>query len=186
MGGSLFYIENAHGKAQELAKIMAQIRLECDQAFRGLVTAFFHTVAMSTPQWSGNAASNWNVSTAGADLSTISTFKEISAATPWLPRYQMGNTLAVYPAARRAEGPLKGVTVHDTVHISNASENLEGKMYIEYLETNPNGFLRPENDGGQMVAKTIIKFRGLRVTPNVFVALQALKPGQLTNPGVGV
>ena len=179
----MFHIENAEDFTRQLrAKVLA-MRMACDEITRGYVTAVFHWVAMETPQWSGNAAANWNFSLGAPDLSVSHTFKANSLR--WVPKFSKGETSTVMSAVNRARGSIQSMTVMGpSAFISNAAESLDNQRYIQHLEDNRSNFLRPVNNPGHMLERVGFRaFMGVLSEPSK-EALKRLKPGQLSNPGV--
>jgi hypothetical protein len=156
---------------------------------------------METPQWSGNAASNWKLSV-GAPDTTISTellqanlpaANRVSRADQGAyygygfgpPLYTAGDPYAMQVAVGRNQGRDTLIKLGSQVYISNSSTSLSGKAYIDMLEANPNNFLRAENQPGHMVERTALKmskldFRGERD----FYELVSLRLGDWDNGGI--
>jgi len=185
---------------KKLKAAMVNMEREANQVYRGFVTATFHRVLTETPQWSGNAVANWNVSLNSPDWTVNYTLKEAAAPdrsarrllqhkwdTPYGPAVSKGDPRGIMMSVRRAKDKLVSVTIHDRVHICNAAENLKHESYIQYLEDNPNNFLRPVNQPGHMVERvtnSALSF-GLLTEPQQ-QALRGLAPGQLNNSGFGL
>jgi len=181
----LFYAKNGAEFIKELNAAVANMKREADEVFRGFATATFHRAAMETPQWSGNAAYNWNVSKNQEDGTVRYEFKE--APTPKDSALSKGNPFAVSLAVRRATSTLLTVSINDKVFVCNSAESLDNESYIAYLEENPNNFLRAVNSPGHMIERTANKAASLgRLTPLQELALRALRPGQLNNGAVGI
>jgi len=167
---------------------LARIKKEVTEIYRGFVTATFHRVLLDTPQWTGNAVANWNVSLGQIDYSVNYTFKE-QHVQKWIPLYQKGATPASMSAATRAASTIASISLDNPVpvYFANSAENLDHKSYIQYLEVNINNFLRDVNKPGHMVENTA-RLAGnmgeLRLAQQY--ALRALRVGQLYNPGVGI
>ncbi len=200
--GELFYITEAE-KARFLKALnveMARIRSEVTDVYKGFVIAVFHKLAMETPQWSGNAAANWNVGKDSIDYSVNYTLKLAAAPdrsarmgllhewdTPYGPAGTKGDTRAVMMAVARARPTMTSITLENKFYLSNSAKNLEHESYIQYLEENPNGFLREVNEPGHMVERTAVSAAALGdLTQSQMLALRKLKLGHIYNPGIGV
>lgn len=132
---------------------------------RGLAITAFGVLLEETPQWSGNAAANWNFSIGSPDLSTNHKFKRdldksnapISLAAS-MEAKSKGDPEAIIFAIRQNAGREVGITYRTPVFLSNSAENLSGESYIHMLELNPNNFLRAENAPGHMTftAKAVL------------------------------
>lgn len=174
---------------------------ELDQAFRGFCVGAFHRVVMETPQWSGNAASNWKLSVGAPDTSVstellqanLPAANRVTRADQGAyygygygpPLYAAGDPYAMQIAVGRNQGRDAQIKLGSKVYISNSSESLSGKSYIEMLEANPNGFLRAVNQPGHMVERAAstmgsLNFKGGR---DVY-ELVSLRLGDWDNGGM--
>jgi hypothetical protein len=185
---------------KELDAAVAKMVKDADDVFRGFVTATFHRVLMETPQWSGNAASNWNVSKNAPDGTVTYTLKKAAAPdrsaragllgewdSPYGPAGAKGDPRGVQMATRRAAATLLTVSINDKVFLCNSAESLDNKSYIQYLEENPNNFLRAVNSPGHMVERTANSAASLgKLTPLQELGLMSVIPGQVHNGAVGI
>ena len=185
---------------KKLDAAIDKMEQESNEIFRGFVTATYHRILTETPQWSGNAVSNWNVSLNGPDWSVTHALKKAAAPdrsaralrahkwdTPYGPAVSKGDPRGIMMSVRRAKPTLAGITIKYRVHLCNAAEDLDNSVYIQYLEDNPNSFLRPVNQPGHMVehvANSASSFSLLSEQQQL--ALRFLTPGQLNNPGFGL
>jgi hypothetical protein len=198
----IFYVDPV-AKAKfikELNAAVANMKREADEVFRGFATATFHRVLAETPQWSGNAAYNWNVSKNQEDGTVRYELKRAAAPdrsaraglmdrwdSPYGPAVSKGDPRAMVMSMRRATSTLLTVSINDKVFVCNSAESLDNESYIAYLEENPNNFLRAVNSPGHMIERTANTAASLgRLTPLQALALRALKPGQLNNGAVGI
>lgn len=142
------------------------------EVYRGLAINAFHYVAMNTPQWSGNAASNWNIGLGTVDTtvtyellsSNVAERASMTGRKRNYPRMKFGAPVAqkgdergVQVATARAASKVPAVTLAVPVYISNAAEGLNRESYIQFLETNPDNFLRAVNEPGHMVTLAALK-----------------------------
>lgn len=193
--------KNANAFIKGIDSWLEETEKELDQAFRGFCVGAFHKVAMETPQWSGNAASNWKLSIGSPDTS-VST-ELLQANTPAAnrvtradqgayfgygfgpPLYSAGDPYAVQVAAARNRGRDTLIKLGSTVYISNSSESLSGQSYIAMLEANPNNFLRAVNEPGHMVERTAVEMNNLNfVGEREFYELVSLRLGDWDNGGI--
>jgi hypothetical protein len=192
-------VEGAEEFIKGIDDFLLAAEKELADVFRGFAVAVFHRVAINTPQWSGNAASNWNFSVGKVDTSVIYDLKEgnkLSAraaggpkrkwSTYGAPVAQAGDPRAIQVAVSRNQGrdaEVKGLST--SVYLTNSAQDLGRKGYMNFLEENPEGFLRPENEPGHMVARTAALAGSLgELTPDQVYSLRSLKFGDLTNGGV--
>jgi len=184
----MFVVKDKAKFLRDLNARLQQIRTEVNQVYRGWAIATFHRVAMETPQWTGNAASNWNLAINQPDYSVTYSLKLAAKDGRSGPPSAKGDARAAKLAARRAQSSgINAVTIRDTVYITNATENLNGSLYIQHLEEDTNNFLRSVNKPGHMLEYTRNTADSLGVlTPAQEKALQSLTLGQLHNPGVGI
>jgi len=155
---------------KELAAIRDGLHEELHEVFRGYVLAAYDSVLDKTPQWTGHAAAQWNIGVNHVDVSKSTLFLEenlrvsevIRSATGDLyqltPAKQVGDPAAIAEAKRRQGGKVDKITLEDVIFISNNVEAALKGSYASKLEENPNNYLRPENDNGHMVAKTLEAF----------------------------
>jgi hypothetical protein len=188
----MFIIKNAEEFKTGLRAKLLEMKKTCDEAYRGFVVATFHRVAMETPQWTGNAVSNWNLSVGLPDLHVDTTLKSTHYATDHGRRKlgapgQKGDGRAIQRAVKRNRGRDTNVKVERSVYLTNAAENLRHNSYIQMLEENPNGFLRRVNNPGHMVEYTVNSVNGVGpMSLATFKALTVLKLGNLSNTGVPI
>jgi hypothetical protein len=185
---------------KKLEAAVLNMEREANQVYRGFVTATFHRLLTETPQWSGNAAANWNVGINGSDFSVNYTLKEAAAPdrsarrlrehkwdSPYGPAVSKGDERGIMMSVRRNAMKLSLVDVKHNTHLCNAAQNLKHESYIQYLEENPDNFLRSVNQPGHMVERVGNTAASLgQLTEPQQLALRALTPGQLTNPGIGL
>jgi hypothetical protein len=145
---------------------LAATELELTETFRGLCMAATAYLIDETPQWTGNAASNWHVRVNGVgvpfpDMSMIESYyatrqvyERGGKGEKPLPSFKIGDDPAVSIAKQRAKAVLRRVRLGDSVDLVNPAESMSGEAYIEQVEANPRGYLRPENDPGHMVERT--------------------------------
>jgi len=148
--------EEAKRFSNALDLALLEMTNECIQVYRGLAVAMFNYVAWETPQWTGNAAANWNFSVGAPDLTSDSTLKTSQSVVDRLMgigALEKGNAEAVQIAAGRNEGRQYAVTLAAPTYIANAAQELDGTVYASYLEENPNNYLRPENEPGAMMSR---------------------------------
>ena len=174
----LFYIkpEDKNKFLQDFKKALAAINQEVVEVYRGYVLNALHAVVRETPQWSGGAASNWNLDW-GAPTYRVDTDLKSSAAVD-----RVGSLLGLNVkdkrdkraweiAFSRAVGTVNGLSALvleprgafklPTIFINNAAKELDGTLYIQHLEENPNNYLRKENEPGHMVYYAVQSMNGL-------------------------
>jgi len=170
-------------------KWLADTDKELDDAFRGFCVMAFHRLVTETPQWSGSAATNWNLSTGSEDTSTQEKLQvkawESANQDDWGPVSIKGDPLAVGLAIQRNMGKDAKIKVGDEVYISNSAKSISGQSYIMMLEENPENFLRTDNEPGHMVenvsrrASNLGTFQG----PGIDF-LASIKLGNVDNGGL--
>jgi len=138
-----------------LDSFLEAAHLEAANVYKGFTVAVYHRLLVTTPQWSGNAVSNWNYSMGTPDhsvnTSMLSKYEQSHKVAHLAgPIHDMGDQEGIMMSIQRNTGKAKGITL-GPVHITNASVNMAGDAYIEMLEKNPNNFLRQENEPGHMV-----------------------------------
>ena len=143
-------------------KAIVDIEREVTEVYRGYCVAAFHHVLMETPQWSGNAAANWEFGVDYESTSPIMTGLLNVSGAAIDPQAEKGLG-AGYTAISMAISSNKGreMEIRDAgaqIYITNSSENLSNESYIEKLEENPNDFLRSANRPGHMVEYTVREF----------------------------
>lgn len=168
----------------ELTLEISSVNSEVTEVFRGFCVVAFHKVVMTTPQWTGNAAANWNFSVGAEDTSVDFSYKDTADSKEWgeEPVYslQSPHPNATSSAIMKNLGKENAVTLEQSVYISNSAESLGHEFYIMYLEDNPNNFLRSENNPGHMVEYAINDLSGGELTGAQLLTLQDIHIGQLT------
>jgi hypothetical protein len=156
-------VTNAKEVSAKLDAAMARIEAYATRVFRGAAVSFFHKVVYETPQWSGNAVASWNFSVGSPDFSQdhsmLTAYRETEEASQGVPLYVLHDTPGIFRAIERNRGKDSDVSLDSEVYVTNAAEDFYGDSYIEWLEENPNGYLRPESEGGGMVRKAKDDFR---------------------------
>ena len=182
---------------------LEETETQLNWVFRGFCVVLFHNLALNTPQWSGNAASNWRLSVDTLDTSVDTNLLQANVGSSnrvaqgrqggyfgrgWgPPLFSKGDPYAVQMAVARNKGNDTPIKLESTVFISNSSESLSGKAYIQMLEDNPGNFLRAVNEPGHMVRDTAIKADQLNFsTPGEFKVLAAITLGDLNNGGLSI
>lgn len=140
--------------------------LEAIQVYRGVAVTLFNYVTYETPQWTGSAAANWNISAGAPDFSVDLSLKmsntseraskgsarNLSRTRFGSPVAQKGDERAIQLAASRNAGKFAGLVTFAPIFLVNAAKGLQGDAYARLLEENPNNYLRPENEPGHMLA----------------------------------
>ena len=129
-----------------LDEFLAKAVLEATQVFRGFTVAVYFRLLVENPQWTGNAASNWNYNASGE------TTYLLDAGMSYVGH--KGDDRGISISVMRNAGREKVVTLETPVRLSNSSVNLKKVAYIALLEENPNNFLREVNNPGHMVERT--------------------------------
>ncbi|MFU8831017.1 MAG: hypothetical protein ACNA7J_02565 [Wenzhouxiangella sp.] len=165
-----------------------RMRQACGEVYRGYALAVYHRILTETPQYSGNAVSNWNVSMGQPNYKVKYTWKESGSNLRWVPRFSKGAPPAIMDSVHSNSAIFAGpFTLTAPYYLANAAENLDKKSYIQLLERNPNFFLRPVNEPGQMVERVANSARTFGILSQARIeSLRKLAPGQLGNPGVGL
>ena len=167
----------------------AQIHEELTQVYQGYVKAAYIAVVEHTPQWTGHAAAQWNIGINHLDVSRSHLFLKDNLTMSRIMEGEdtkgaerpeakkAGHIDAVDEAKRRQAGVPEQIRLGDIVLISNSVESLLTGGYATKLEANPNNYLRPENEGGHMVQKTVEWFtvRLKRLTPAQQAKFRLLK-----------
>ena len=163
----MFKLEGLDAFVRGMDDWIKEVEKEAIEVYRGIAVGAFFMVAENTPQWSGNAASNWNLSVGSPDTSVITELLEQYTDKMFFsdilggqfidaPVNAKGDPKAIALAANYNSGNQYRITDLDAkVFISNSSVNLDNEAYIQMLEDNAGGFLRPENEPGHMVQETV-------------------------------
>lgn len=162
-----------------------EFQQESVEVLRGISIAAYSWVLADTPQWSGNAVSNWNYSVDTVDTEVTFELKasnQSERAAVGAPRNATSSKFGA-PVAQKGDSRAIGISVSrnqgrearlrsltQQVFISNSAKSLDHKSYIEMLEANPNSFLRPVNEPGHMVALTVAELQGLALLSETQVA----------------
>lgn len=178
---------------------LADMEKMSKEVLRGYCTVVYHRLALETPQWSGNAASNWRIQIGEVDTSTDSAllrrgqtstksvgFKRRGATrmARSLAEFIKGDIRAVQIGVARNSGRLAAIELGEPVFISNSSESLSGVSYIQYLEANPNNYLRKGNRPGGMVERAEVYGELGELSPAQIEALRGVRLGELSNRGI--
>ena len=166
-----FYVsgaeKNRFKKAVKVAK--AELRKEVTDVFKGYVTVAFNMLVDETPQWTGHAATQWNIGINTLDMSVSSLFAadraeiseifaggervsdvDLSKPPKWKSHYA-----AVDEAKERNSEKVMQIALDKVIFLSNnAMDHIEG-AYTKYLEENPGNYLRRVNRPGHMVMRTV-------------------------------
>ena len=148
-----------------LRQKMAAIESAVVEVYRGMAITAFNYAVQETPQWSGNAAANWNFDIGAPSFRVDSFLKDASYEVPvalFTPG-KKGDSLAISASTARAAAGFAALTglaktpgaayALPAVYINNASEEAGGDRYIQMVEENPNSYLRKENEPGHMLAR---------------------------------
>lgn len=154
--------ESLINAAHTVANFAENIAQLAEDMYRGICVDVFHYVVRNTPQWSGNAAANWNMGVGHRDTTYDTTLKVEQFAQAAAdgakhgafgkPSFEKGDAPAMLTAVGRNSGRPEQIQLGMPVYITNYARNLAGETYISRLEENPNDFLRPVNRPGHMVA----------------------------------
>jgi len=157
----MFQIDASSAAAfsQGIEKWLLETRNEIVEVYRGLAITMFNYVAWETPQWTGNAAANWNFKVGYPDISIDLSLKTKQSSVDkriGIGALQKGNPAAVQIATSRNSGRAEEVKdLLRPIYITNSAEGLDGIAYIRMLEENPNNYLRKENEPGAMAAHAV-------------------------------
>ncbi len=135
---------------------------EVEEVYSGYVSSIYLMLLRETPQWTGNAVSNWNIGVGSPDFSFSTTLLHESTDPRVLfggtPENHKGHLAAQNISKARNAGRTRRIKLKSgllpDVYLTNSSKNLEGVSYLHKLESNPSGFLRSVNEPGHMVART--------------------------------
>ena len=172
LDGLMIKLVEAEKFFYELDRNMAELEVHVIEQFSTFCYGAFNYLLHQTPQWTGNAAANWNVNIGSPDTSQhVDLLAEAKRGSEKIRSYdvlpggpfQKGHDQAMSMAKARNNGTFRHITLKNDVYLSNSSRTLYGASYIEYLESNLGNFLRPENNPGHMVANTILTFGDMLV-----------------------
>lgn len=164
----MFSVTNGNEFIRGLDSWLDQTEKELLDVYRGFNNDIFHQLLLSTPQWSGNAVSNWNYVVGGHNPGiTFEQLKKVDTAVYRLgsalkyhPFYQKGDLTGIQLAlSRNRGGPDALTSLGMSVRHENDAQTLSHESYIEMLEENPNSFLRPVNFPGEMVHRVSLHFQ---------------------------
>ncbi len=158
--------------AKEASRVRGQLRelrlalnQEITDIYQGFITIAYDSVVDKTPQWTGHATAQWNIGINQIDVSrshkylkdnlAVSQSVESRREPAQTPTKAAGHPEAIEEAKSRQTGFVQQIKLDDMVFISNNVESLLTGAYATKLEANPNDYLRPENDPGHMVARTL-------------------------------
>lgn len=165
---------NAARFASGLQAWMENVEDLVEGVYRGMAVRCFKYVLQETPQWSGNAAANWNFSIGTVDVSfdpeifVSGPTADLGAPTDRLGFIEMrrkGDQVPINYALARNQGQDKLVRLELPIFISNSVDHGEGP-YAWALELNqhPDGgqaFLREINRPGEMVHRAVQQFENM-------------------------
>ncbi len=150
---------------------------EISYVYQGYVERAFNSLLMETPQWTGNAVTNWRVGI-GAVNNTFDDFllrdeeRTFHSDAPQHqiveiePKYKKGHPKAIMMAKSINRTAILKIKLENNelpdVYLSNTSKSLSGKSYIQYLEDGGN--LRAVNNPGAMVAQTVGRFSNINLS----------------------
>ena len=160
---------------------LKKLRVEAAQAYKGFATAAFNYILRETPQWTGNAVSNWNFDLGTATYHVDTKWADEDTGAQVFSKLQP-NTTAMSEAATRSLPSYHRITLTSHVFINNASIDVDGESYIALLEENTGAYLRKENEPGHMVANCVTRFSAL--PSEALRLLAAVKPGDYNNKGL--
>ena len=173
---------------------LEKIKKNFMDTYRGYCIASFNSILRETPQWSGNAVANWNFDLSVPSYRTDTDLKDLSqrdivGRLTGTGIHEKGDPEAIAIAVSRAlpaMAALRYPTPPMTVCINNASKDLDGTAYILMLETNPNNYLRTENEPGAMVANTVkwMNERHAHIFKPEAEIFSRIRPGELSNKGL--
>lgn len=183
--------ENLSDFVAKLDAELLRVEAEVTNVFRGYCVAVYHRILLETPQWSGNAVSNWNFSVGVPDYTVDNTLLDEteggSSLYQGLLRHvegaSKGDMSAIQVSTDRNLNRDVEVTLLAPVFISNACEDLSGDTYIMKLEENPNLFLRPENQPGHMVEYTVAEARMMMLDEVSSTPFSVLRIGSVLEGG---
>jgi len=141
-----------------LDDFLKEVNQEAVYVYRGFTVAVYHRLLMTTPQWTGNAVSNWNYSVNKPDYSVSTVIRDGYLGGERLgfvqagPKHVKGDRSEGMQLSLQKNAGRSKTVVFNPVFLTNATSHL-GEGYIALLESNPNNFLRTENEPGHMVEK---------------------------------
>lgn len=148
----------------------AELRQEVTDVFKGYVTVAFNMLVDETPQWTGYAATQWNIGVNRVDMSISSLFAEDRAEVSNLfsgnfkvsdqklrkPPKEKKHPAAVNEARERNSDKILQIALDKTIFLSNNVIDT-GKVkeaYAQKMEENIGNYLRRVNRPGHMVMRT--------------------------------
>ena len=107
---------------QALEREQISFNTQVSAKYRQWVRIIFNDIVELTPQWSGNLASNWNISLSSGQLDeqTISRKAHMWPLPPFVEPFQRGDSPAVDISKARFDDVMFGYS--DQVYIYNPSE----------------------------------------------------------------
>jgi hypothetical protein len=161
-------VTNANRFIKGIEVFQKQLNKSVSDFYRGWTVKMYRQAVWTTPQWTGNAASNWNYGVGTIDTS----YTSAKLKSLWKEATQVhkrGDEVAVQESFIRNKGKDTAVVVMGgklpDIFISNHSKSLSGESYAGYLEENPNNFLRTVNEPGHMLQAVRYKFGSLGRIP---------------------
>ena len=147
---------------KQLASALAVLEVKMSIKYYAFTLKVFKSVVMTSPQWSGNLASNWNYSINSPDTSYSEISEKSGSAMKFFKSFQVGADPAVSRALRKASvGPVPSWRV--PVYITNATPT--DQMTGSLVQDMADGYvkLRPVNmvpAQGAIISFTLEKFKG--------------------------
>lgn len=146
---------------RELALAFAVLETKMSVKYYAFTQEVFKSVVVTSPQWSGNLASNWNYSVNAPDTSYTEAAEKKLASGKFYDAYEVGSNPAVGRAIARAAAAAVP-TWRQPVFITNTTpEDLRGYLVEEIAGGKVK--LRPVNmvpAQGAIIGFTIDKFKG--------------------------
>ena len=164
-----------------LDKWLAELDEHLDQTFRGFCVSVYHYIVHETPQWTGHAAANWNLSVGSPDMSEDRTLmfaldEAHRYPTPREGPSEKGHPRALALADQRNTGRDLDITVDTPVFITNAATDAQRQEYLDYLESGSGSSrpLRGINMPGHMRERAIGFYGNLgKISPGLQASLKS-------------
>lgn len=175
-------MSSAEQVAQGIDLWMKRVAFLPTKVFREMTWEVFTKILEHTPQWSGKAVANWNLSVGAPDYSWDPTLGD-TADDQYAKRYSKSSTRAVghrqwiNVALQRNQHVLADIVPNKRVYMTNSvqGDDDKGKASTHYLEAlQDSGYwiakLRQVNQPYQTARETLIKFGQQRISLGDYLA----------------
>jgi hypothetical protein len=146
---------------KELAQAFAVLEAKMSVKYYTFTQEVFKSIVVTSPQWSGNLASNWNYSINAPDTSYVEAAEKKLASEKFYDAYEVGSNPAVGRSIARAAAAAVP-SWRTPVYITNTTPSDQAGYLVEEI-AGGKVKLRPVNmvpAQGAIIGFTVDKFKG--------------------------